>query len=430
MAMWRRPRSPIREHLRDTLWFAPLVAMVLAWGLVWLATSADEVIVGGARSAGGVDAVASLQSFSDAARGIISGVAAAMLTFVGVVFSISLVALQMASSQFSPRVLRLYVRSRITKATLSVTLATFVFALCVQLGYDDEKDPELLVSVPIVSALIALVLVQICLVLFVLYVNSTLRLMRVTFVMERIVAETMRALRYWHLDTDFAPLPAEPDAVVRHSGRSGVLRDVHLSRLIRIARRAGAVVEVVPEVGDFLTTGTPVFRVHGGTPVRARGLVRCLSVGTERSMYQDVGFGLRQLTDICIRALSAAINDPTTAVAAIDRLHQVLARVITEPDSATAWRDRRGRLRVVLAEPSFAGMIAQAFTEVRLCGVGTPQVTRRLMAALDDLEAIALPVHADAVRLERRLLVAAVEASGGGVADRGFALVPDRQGIS
>lgn len=424
----RRARSPIREHLRDTLWFAPLASMVLAWALVWLAITADEFAVTSARSLGDDDAVASLQSFSDAARGIISGVASAMLTFVGVVFSISLVALQMASSQFSPRVLRLYVRSRITKATLSVTLATFVFALYVQLGYDDEKDPALVLSVPIVSAVVALVLVQVCLVLFVLYVNSTLRLMRVTFVMERIVGETMRVLRYWHLDSGFGA-PDGEGVAVRHSGRSGVLRDVHLPRLIRIARRAGAVIEVVPEVGDFLTTGTPVFRVHGAA-VRERGLMRCLSVGTERSMHQDIGFGLRQLTDIAIRALSPAVNDPTTAVAAIDRLHQILAHVVTEPDGATVWRDRRGTVRVVMSEPSFAGMVAQAFTEIRRCGIEAPQVTRRLTAALGDLAAIALPEHLEALRREQRLLAEGVAASVGGVEERMFAVVPDRQGIS
>ncbi|HEY1178411.1 MAG TPA: DUF2254 domain-containing protein [Phytomonospora sp.] len=428
--MWsRRPRSPIREHLRDTFWFAPLATMALAWILVWLAISADELLVEIARASGGADAVASLQSFSDAARGIISGVAAAMLTFVGVVFSISLVALQMASSQFSPRVLRLYVRSRITKATLSVTLATFVFALHAQLGFDDEKDPALVQSVPVVSAAVALFLVQVCLVLFVLYVNATLRLMRVTFVLERIVGETLRVLRYRHLDTGFDPPPAGTGAVVRHAGRSGVLRDVHLPRLIRIARRAGAVVEVLPEVGDFLTTGTPVFRVHGAT-VTPRGLGRCLTVGTERSMHQDLGFGLRQLTDIAIRALSPAVNDPTTAVAAIDRLHQVLARVATEADSASVWRDRRGRVRVVISEPSFAGMVAQAFTEIRRCGIEAPQVTRRLTAALGDLASIALPEHLGPLRREQRLLAEGIAASVDGVEERRFALVPDRQGIS
>jgi len=424
----RRARSPIREHLRDTLWFAPLLSMAVAWGLVWVSVSADSLVVDIARESGGIDAIEGLQSFSEAARGIISTVASAMLTFVGVVFSISLVALQMASSQFSPRVLRLYVRSRITKATLSVTLATFVFALYVQLGYDDEKNPELLVSVPVVSAFIALVLVQVCLVLFVLYVNSTLRLMRVTFVMERIVGETMRVLRYWHLDSGLGA-PEGEGVVVRHTGRSGVLRDVHLPRLIRIARRADAVIEVVPEVGDFLTTGTPVFRVHGAV-VGERGLVRCLSVGTERSMHQDVGFGLRQLTDIAIRALSPAVNDPTTAVAAIDRLHQILAHVVTEPDGATVWRDRRGSVRVVMSEPSFAGMVAQAFTEIRRCGIGAPQVTRRLTAALGDLVAIALPEHLEPLRREQRLLAEGVGASVGGVEERMFAVVPDRQGIS
>ena len=404
--------------------------MALALLGVWFALGLDQLAVDIARYDGIEGDLEALNAFTISARSIISTITSAMLTFVGVVFSISLVALQMASSQFSPRVLRLFVRSRITKAAFSVTLATFVFALFVQLGYEDEKDTSKLTSVPLVSTVAALALVLVSLVLFVLYVSSTLRLMRVTFVMERVVNETMRVLRYRHVDTDFAGLPDGEGREVRYAGRSGAFRDVNLPRLIRIARVHGVVVEVVAEVGDFLTTGTPVFRVHGTGFPRDRRLLGCLTVGTERSMHQDAAFGLRQLTDIAIRALSPAVNDPTTAVAAIDRLHQVLASVVTEPDGATAYRDRAGHLRVVLPEPTVAGMLVQSFTEIRRCGIDAPQVTRRLSAALADLAGIAAPEHAAAVADQRRLLGEEVAAAVDGIEERLFALVPDRQGIS
>lgn len=327
----RRPHSPIRDHLRDTFWFAPLLALAGALVLAGIAMAIDALIMEIADELGDPDLFHELASLIQASRGIITSVTGAMLTFVGVVFSISLVALQMAASQFSPRVLRLYVRSRITKATLSVGLATFLYSLAVQAGYDDS-DFASVSSVPLFSSLTSVLLVIASLVLFVFYVNSTLRLLRVTYVLEHLTLETLRVIELREFRARDNVFPEEATDTVGYRGRrSGVLRDVNLPRLIRVARKHDTVIEVVPMMGDFLTTGTPAVNIHGGGVPAARRIGRFLSIGVERSPRQDVGFGLRQIADIGIRALSPAVNDPTTAVAAIDRLQQILSALVVRP---------------------------------------------------------------------------------------------------
>ncbi len=429
----RRPRalSPLREHLRDTFWFAPTAAMVGVF-VVWLvAQELDAALVRSLQDDGDYGTVAELLRFADDAKTVVSAVGSAMMTFIGVVFSISLVAVQMASGQFTPRVVRLFVRSRITKATFAVFLATFVLTLLVLTSYDSTPDPRVTTSVPLVQSVLTLVMVALSLLLFVMYVNATLRLMRVSHVIARIASESFRVAA-------LMPAPAEggrqPDlgpvtAWVAHDGQAGVLRDVHIARLVRVARKQGVVLRLVPRTGDFLVPGTPVLAVHGGQAPPRRVLRYALSVGVERTFHQDLGLGLRQLSDIALRALSSAVNDPTTAVQALDRIVQILAILSRRPLDAAVHRDRRGAVRLVQSVPGWTELVDLGFAEVRACAAGAPQVTRRMLAGLDDLLLLAPPERREPLRRHRELLRQAVERVAPTPADRAFALSPDRQGI-
>ncbi|MFF7603957.1 DUF2254 family protein [Streptomyces parvulus] len=429
----RRARvlSPLREHLRDTFWFAPTAAMAGVL-VVWLvAQELDAALVRALQDAGDYDTLAELLRFADDAKAVVSAVGSAMMTFIGVVFSISLVAVQMASGQFTPRVVRLFVRSRITKATFAVFLATFVLTLLVLTSYDSNPDPRAATSVPLVQSVLTLLMVALSLVLFVMYVNGTLRLMRVSHVIARIAAETFRAAA-------LMPAPAadgEADGLgpvtawVAHEGRAGVLRDVHTARLVRVARGHGVVLRLVPRIGDFLVPGTPVLAVHGGAAPPRRALRYTLSVGVERTFHQDLAFGLRQLSDIALRALSPAVNDPTTAVQALDRVVQILAALARRPLDAAVDRDRRGAARLVRSVPGWAELVDLGFTEVRGCAADAPQVSRRLLAGLDDLLLLVPPDRREPLLRHRELLRQAVGRATSAPADRAFALRPDRQGI-
>ncbi|MFE0129999.1 DUF2254 domain-containing protein [Streptomyces sp. NPDC059037] len=428
----RRPRllSPLREHLRDTMWFAPTAGLVGAMVLWWVAAELDTHIVTAAKDAEDYETVESLMSIAEDAKAVISTIGSAMMTFIGVVFSISLVAVQMASGQFSPRVVRLYVRSRITKITLTVFLATFLFSLMTLTSFDSETDPRKLTTVPLIESVLAMVMVLLSLLLFIAYVNGTLRMMRISFVIDRIARESFRVAVKHPTEgaVDNERLGPET-ARITHRGRAGVLRDVNIARVVRAARRQGVVLRLVPRIGDFMVPGTPVFTVHGGAAPSPRALRYTVSVGVERTFHQDLGFGLRQLADIALRALSPAVNDPTTAVQALDRIIQFLASVARYPLGALRHRDRRGAVRLVQPVPDWTALVDLGFAEIRGCAIGNPQVTRRMLAGLDDLLRLAPQERREPLLRHRELLTQAVDRTVPESADRAFALLPDRQGI-
>ncbi|MFE7533020.1 DUF2254 domain-containing protein [Streptomyces rhizosphaericola] len=428
---YRRPRplSPLREHLRDTFWFAPTMGFVSVFVLWLVASEVDDAIVAFYRREEAYDELESLISFSQDAKTIVTQISSAMLTFIGVVFSISLVAVQMASGQLTPRVVRIFVRSRISKATLTVFLATFLFSLLVLASYESETDPRRAVSVPLLQSLLTLVLVGLSLLLFVVYVSSTLRLMQVGPVVDRIARDSFRVLGRMPRGPGGSEGLGARTGQVLYEGRAGVLRDVNTARLVRVARRQGVVLRLIPRIGDFVVPGTPMFAVHGGAVPPRHRLRSAVSVSVERTLHQDLAFGLRQLSDIALRALSTSVNDPTTAVQCLDRIVQFLAVVVRLPLGTVHHRDRAGRVRLVQEGPEWEDMVDLAFEEIRWCVTESPQVSRRLLAGLDDLMLLAPEERQKPLVRHRALLVEAVERSVPVAADREFALLPDRQGI-
>lgn len=208
-----------------------------------------------------------------------------------------------------------------------------------------------------------------------------------------------------------------------------MLRDVNVARLVRAARHQGVVLRLIPRLGDFVVPGTPVLAVHGGAAPPRRALRYTVSVGVERTLHQDLAFGLRQLSDIALRALSTAVNDPTTAVQCLDRIVQFLAAVVDLPLGAVHHRDRKGAVRLVQDVPGWADLVDLGFEEIRRCASDSPQVTRRLLAGIDDLLLLAPPGRRQPLVRHRALLTQAVERTVRGAAEREFALLPDRQGI-
>lgn len=430
----RRPRalSPLREHLRDTFWFAPTAAMVLVFVVWTVAGAIDAAIVESLQRSRDYDTLDNLLQLAEDTKTVVTSVSSAMMTFIGVVFSISLVAVQMASGQFSPRVVRIFVRSRITKATFAVFLATFLLSLLVLTSYESNAEARLVTSIPLVQSVLTLLMLGLSLLLFVLYVNQTLRLMRISHVIDHITRDAFKVVGQMPV----ARSTGEEDALgpetarVAHQGRAGVLRDVNIARLVRAARQQDVVLRLIPRIGDFVVPGTPLLAVHGGAAPSRRSLSYTVTVGVERTFHQDLAFGLRQLADIGLRALSPAVNDPTTAVQAIDRIVQFLSAVVRRPLDTALHRDRRGAVRLVQPVPGWTELVDLAFAEIRACAVGSPQVTRRLVAGLDDLLLVAPEERREPLLRHRTLLVEAVQLTVAEPSDRAFALRPDRQGIA
>jgi uncharacterized membrane protein len=225
--------------------------------------------------------------------------------------------------------------------------------------------------------------------------------------------------------------PREPAArVVLHEGVSGVVLAVDLAGLVRLARKADGVIEFVPGVGDFLGVDEPLFRLYGGAATiddrRLRGKV---ALGSERTMEQDPTFALRILVDIAIKALSAAINDPTTAVMAIDQLQRLLRLVGLRLLRNEELRDATGELRLVYVTPNWEDFVRLTCTEIRHCGAGSIQIVRRVRSMLENLLQT-LPPHRHAeLRLQLELLDRTVERDYDFEEDRALARIADAQGL-
>ncbi|MFE4632539.1 DUF2254 domain-containing protein [Streptomyces sp. NPDC056773] len=434
----RRPLPRLRKRLRSSFLFAPTLGLVCGWLLATGALAADTAIFDLDERLADVELsqiwfLRAAEDLGASVKTAAGTMAAGMLTFIGVVFSITLVALQMAG-QFSPRVLRLYVQSRVTKTTFALFLATFLFTLRVQKEYAGGAGGGPAI-VPYVGGMLSMGLVVASLLVFVLYVNATIRLMRVTCVMDHVSRESRQVIAdRARLRTDEAGearTRATEGSVrrIEHQGKPGVLQEVHAARLAELARRHDCVLRLLPRIGDFLAPGTPLAEVRGGVVPSPRQVIRCLDLGADRTMKQDVAFGLRQLADIAARALSPAVNDPTTAVQALDHIHVLLSDTARKPSGDLLHTDRRGTVRLIEPVPNWTELADLALTEIRLYGAGSPQLTRRLAAVLDDLVRNAPAEHLPCLERHQRLLEETVRGTLLLPGDQDFALIPNRQGI-
>jgi len=221
-----------------------------------------------------------------------------------------------------------------------------------------------------------------------------------------------------------------PDRIVRQRGKSAIVLAVNLERLVAKARRTNVVIEFVPQVGDFVAVDEPLFYLYGNADaIDERKLRTLVAFGTERTMEQDPMFAFRILVDIALKALSAAINDPTTAVLAIDQLHRLLRMVGKRSLAREEILDRSGRVRVILRTPNWEDFVHISFREIRQCGAGSIQIPRRLRAAIENLIQT-LPTHRhDALRAELTLLDLAIASKHLFPEDLALARIPDSQGL-
>jgi uncharacterized membrane protein len=221
-----------------------------------------------------------------------------------------------------------------------------------------------------------------------------------------------------------------PGRTIAHRGKSAVVIAVNLKALAAEARRADTVVELVPRVGDFVSTGDPLFRQHGGpVAIDDRILHGNVAFGRERTLEQDSTFAFRVIVDIAIKALSAAINDPTTAVIAIDSLQPLLRTVgMRDLRNDSVW-DADGRRRVLVRTPDWNDFVQLAFSEIRHYGASNLQVARRLRALLESLMEVLPESRVPALRREWQLLDRSVQRLFPFAEDLALARTPDPQGL-
>jgi uncharacterized membrane protein len=218
---------------------------------------------------------------------------------------------------------------------------------------------------------------------------------------------------------------------VTYEGRSGVVLALDVAGLVDMATRVNCVIEVLPMVGDFLATGEEACRLYGDAAdsISAATLRRHISLGPERTLTQDPIFGFRIILDVAAKALSPAINDPTTAVLAIDQLHHLLHLLGQKQLDAGVFRDSAGQVRLIYRTPNWNDFVTLAATEIRLYAGLSSQVTRRLQAMFERLLQAVPAQRTGEIRRQMELLRRTIEATYRDPEDRAMAICADLQGF-
>jgi uncharacterized membrane protein len=224
-------------------------------------------------------------------------------------------------------------------------------------------------------------------------------------------------------------LHAESAKTVAFSREPGVLQSVDTGGLVRIARDADVVLELIPSIGDLVAPGTPLFRVHGSREVDGELLRRSVAVGDERTMRQDPAFVLRLLADISSKALSPGVNDPTTSVQALDQIDLLLRLLASRRLTPGELRDETGTVRFCYPARTWDDFLSIGLDEARSFGETSAQVTRRLRALLEDLLDAVPPYRQAAVRAQLAMLKASVSRTHSDPAELAIAATEDRQGL-
>lgn len=385
--------APLRDSLRTQLWPLPILGVTLAVaagvGLPRLDAAVDDELPPSVT-------VYLFSGGAEAARAVLSAVAGSLITVTSLTFSLTVVTLQLASSQFSPRLLRTFTRDRFVHVTLALFLATFSYALTVLRtvrGGEGDGDG----FVPEISVTVAFLLAMASVAALVLFLAHLAREIRVETMLERVHTEAGRTLRAVLGEHDGTPpcCPEPPrDAVPLPARSSGFLVHGDEDELLSAAVDADAVVLVDRAAGASLVAGIP-FAVAwplgagalepDGRRALAKRVAAAVTTGAERTQVEDVAFGLRQLTDVAVKALSPGINDPTTARHALRHTSALLCELAGRDLGPRILHDDRGAVRVILRRPAFADLLELALGQPRRYGASDPEVLAGLFEILTEV---------------------------------------------
>jgi len=369
-------------HLRGSLWCVPVLCVLVGAAISLGTIALDRLFDYGAIPN-------DLVGDSNAARTILQTIATSMVSLTALVLTITMVVVQLAMGQFSPRIVQRILRDKPSQFAIGLFIATFVHAILTlrEVSSSGEGGGH----VPGIAVLTGYLLVLASIVVLVIYVQHIGLALRVSALVELVGHDTRELIDKLYTDKG-APAP-EPDERVVRARRSGVVTAIGYEMLVEEALRADCVLELVPALGDFVPADAPLYLVHGDPhDLDEDALHRALVLKLEPTLDRDVGYGIRMLVDIAERSLSESpFQDPTTAVQAIDRIHDILRQLARRPFPDGRHHDQAGELRLVVPVPAWEDYVLLATEEITLAGAGSPPVARRLEGALLDLRAVALP---------------------------------------
>ena len=374
------------------------------------------------------------------AQAFLAAVASGMIALTGIVFTVALVMVQFSAIAYSPRLVLLLARDPKLFHSLGVFIATFTYSLSVLL-YVDRNGSGV---VPLISGVVVAGLLLLSMLLFSALMKG-LRDLQITFVLH-VIGDTGREVireTFQRLDekaknqskhgqetcnvSELGPVVQ----TLRYFAAPRTIAKFDIDDLVRQAQQAGAVIVMACGVGDTLVENTLLLQVHGAkTALSESNLVRAIRFGFERTSEQDPKYPVRLLVDIAIKALSPAINDPTTAVQAIDQIEDLLRRLGGHDLDAGYARDADGNLRLIFPMPTWEDYLVLAFDEIRHYGASSVQVMRRLRSALVGLaDSVTADTRIGAVQRYLKQLDLTVDRSALTADDQETARQEDRQGL-
>jgi uncharacterized membrane protein len=415
----------LRIRLSSAMWIPVLAANVLAIGAAIVLPAVDEHADEGGLPIG-----------LSAVQSIFTALAGGMITFTGIVFSAVFVAAQIQTSSYSPRLAARLRRDPVVIAGLAFPTATASYSLVALATIGHQTNAAGRDFVPVATVVFGLGVALVTLGSFVALVQRAFESTQIGGILRALMRRGYAVIDEVHpRDVAVGEVAAAPpvaaDAVeVAHHGPPAVIAAVDRAALLRLAEETGGFVSVVPGVGEYLSPGSVVLRVSGGRadpdPALAR---RVFVLARQRTIDQDPAFALRMLVDIAIRALSPAINDPTTAVQALDRIEALLVELAPRHPGPSLVVDAAGTPRALVPAPRWADYVELGLMEIRRYGHTSPQIVRRLTALYDRLTGVAGERERARVELERRLLRDAVAQAFTDAEERAVVERPDRLGL-
>ena len=330
----------------------------------------------------------------EVARAILSVIATSIMTVVSIVFAILLMTLTLASTQFSPRILVSFVRDRSTQWTLGLFLGTFSY--CMAALPAARSLP--IAFVPLVTVTVAMLLALACVGWLIFFIHHISQSISVNHIVDRIARETELVIddlapRQRSRDLpEIKPVRTVEDELAILNRLSGYIRFIDIEYLVSVALSYGVCVRLERRVGHFVPEGVPVMRVSKGdgiTPEREAHLLAALDIGPVRTLQQDVEFGVIQIVDIALRAISPAVNDPSTAISCVDQLSRILIRWLARAAPPVCYYAPPHVLRVILPWIGLEGLLNTAFEQIRHYARSDGAVSLRLLRAFDDIAATA-----------------------------------------
>ena len=368
-----------------------------------------------------------------AAMAIYSAIASGMIALTGIVFSLTFLMVQFSATAYSPRLVLWIARDPVMSHALGMFTATFLYAIAALAGLDRNG----LGKVPFVSAWVVVLLLLTSVGMFISLIQrigllQVNRMLIFTGDQGRRVITTMypseKSVAAAKGSDDFRAL--HRTQTLTHRGRPRSIQAVDVAMLVGLAKAYGGVIEMVVAVGDTLVELTPLLHVFGARePVDERKLRNGIELGGERTFEQDPKYAIRLLVDIAIKALSPAINDPTTAVQALDQIEDLLIRLGQRHLERGAFRDSDGKLRLLVPFPSWEDLLRLAFDEICFYGATSVQVMRRMNALVSDLIQVVPEERRPALRHWSERLKATIARSFSDSEERLEASEEDRQGL-